>query len=168
MRPLASDATPWHADYHHNYNVWQAFWPLPAANHSELTDPWISYVNDMLPRFKFLAKETYDIDGVFFPISSFLHEPDPSLCKGKNKRQMSMNPWGLTIGMVGMTIQSMWHKHLCDPDPEYLNANIYPTLREGAKFYVSFMEKCKKDDQGTILLMHLIKSPGCHQSMDCA
>ena len=152
MPPLATDYTPWHADYHHNYNAWQAFWPLPAANQSELADPWISYVHDMLPRFKRLAKDRYGIDGVCFPISSFLHEPDPAVCKSKNQRQVAMNPWGLTIGMAGMTIQSMWHKHLCDPHPEYLEAKIYPTLREGARFYVGFMEQCKKDDQGKILL----------------
>ncbi|MDP6544293.1 MAG: hypothetical protein QGH60_09900 [Phycisphaerae bacterium] len=148
MPPLATDSTPWHGDIHHNYNAWQAFWPLPAANHSELADPWISYVDGMLPRFKYLARVTYDIDGVFFPISSFLHEPDPAACKSKNKRQVSLNPWGLTIGLVGMTIQSMWQKHLCDPDPKYLKAKIYPTLRQGALFYTSFMDKCKKDDSG--------------------
>lgn len=152
MPPLATDATPWHADYHHNYNTWQMFWPLPALNQSELADPWISYVNDMIPRFKYLAEVTYDCEGVFFPISSFLHEPDPADCKSKNKRQMSMNPWGLTIGLVGMTAQSMWQKHLCDPDPEYLKAKIYPTIREGGRFYVSYLEKCKKDDKGKILL----------------
>ncbi|NQT40496.1 MAG: hypothetical protein HQ581_23580, partial [Planctomycetes bacterium] len=143
---------PWHADIHHNYNAWQAFWPLPAAGQSELTDPWISYIDNMLPRFKWLAKDRYGIDGACFPISSFLHEPDPAACKSKNQRQVVMNPWGMTIGMAGMTIQSMWQKHLCDPDPEYLKAKIYPTLREGAKFYVGFMERCKKDDQGKILL----------------
>ena len=115
MPPLATDATPWHADYHHNYNSWQMFWPLPGANQSELADPWISYVNDMLPRFEYLAKVTYDCEGVFFPISSFLHEPDPAMSKSKNKRQMSMNPWGLTIALLGTTVQSMWQKHLCDP-----------------------------------------------------
>ncbi len=152
MPPLATDATPWHADYHHNYNTWQAFWPLPACNQPELADPWISYVHDMLPRFTYLAQLTYGIDGVFFPISSFLHEPDPALCKSKNKRQMSMNPWGLTIGLVGMTIQSMWEKHLCAPDAAYLEEKIYPTLREGARFYVGFVEQCRKDAKGKILL----------------
>jgi len=150
MPPLATDNTPWHGDYHHNYNAWQAFWPLPAANHGRLADPWISYVHDMMPRFKYLAKVTYDIDGVFFPISSFLHEPDPAVCKSKNKRQLSLNPWGLTIGMVGMTIQSMWHKHLCNGDAEYMKAKIYPTLRQGALFYTSFMDKCKRDNNGKI------------------
>ena len=152
MPPLATDATPWHADLHHNYNVWQGVWPLPGANQAELTDPWTSYVHDMMPRFKWLAKETYGIDGVCFPISSFLHEPDPAVCKSKYKRQVHQNPWGLTIGMVGMTIQSMWQRHLCAPDRKYMKAKIYPTLKEGAKFYVSFMQKCKQDDKGKVLL----------------
>ena len=152
MPPLATDRTKWHADYHHNYNTWQAFWPLPAANQAELADPWISYVLDMIPRFAFMAKETYDCEGIFCSISSYLHEPDPAKCKSNNKRQISFNPWGLTIGLTGMTAQSAWQKHLCDPDPLYLKTKIYPIIRESARFYVSFMEKCKKDDKGKILL----------------
>ncbi|MCF7975824.1 MAG: hypothetical protein K9N55_18550 [Phycisphaerae bacterium] len=152
MPPLATDATPWHADFHFNYNAWQAFWPLPASNHSDLTDPWISYVLSQIPRFSFLAKETYDCDGMFCPISAFLHEPDPAYCQSKNKRQLSMNPWGLTIGETGMTVQNAWQKHLCDPDPAYLRTKIYPIVREAARFYVSFMNQCKKDDHGKVLL----------------
>jgi len=87
--------------------AWQAFWPLPAANHSELADPWISYVDQLLPKFKYLAKDRYGIDGACFPISSFIHQPDPEICSSKNQRQIVMNPWGMTIGMAGMTIQSM-------------------------------------------------------------
>ena len=152
MAPLATDATPWHSDFHHNYNSWQAFWPLPASNQSELADPWISYLNDMIPRFRFLARETYGCEGIYCPISSFLHEPDPAICQSKNKRQLSFNPWGLTIGDVGMNVQNGWQKHLCDPDSLYLKTKIYPFIREGALFYTSFMEKCKKNDQGKILL----------------
>ncbi|MCP4453681.1 MAG: hypothetical protein GY809_19650, partial [Planctomycetes bacterium] len=129
MPPLATDNTPWHADYHFNYNSWQAFWPLPAANHSQLTDPWISYVVSQIPRFSFLAKETYDCEGMFCPISAFLHEPDPADCQSKNMRQLSMNPWGLTIGETGMTVQNAWQKHLCDPNPKYLKTKIYPIVR---------------------------------------
>ncbi len=84
MPPLATDITPWHADLHHNYNAWQAFWPLPAANHPELVDPWISYYHSMIPRFKWLAQATYGINGLHVPISSFLHEPDPATCKDQN------------------------------------------------------------------------------------
>jgi hypothetical protein len=152
MPPLATDATPWHADYHHNYNAWQAFWPLPAANQAELADPWIGYVDDLLPKFKYLAKDRYGIDGACFPISSFIHEPDPTTCESKNQRQIVMGPWGLTIGMGGMTLQSMWHKHLCKPDIDYMRSKIYPTLKEVAKFYVAFMERCETGEDGRVLL----------------
>jgi len=152
MPPLATDVTPWHSDYHHNYNSWQAFWPLPASNHTELADPWISYLNQMIPRFRFLAKVTYDCEGICAPISSFLYEPDPALSKSINKRQMSMNPWGLTIGSMGMNVQNAWQMHLCNPDPQYLRAKIYPIIRESALFYASFMEKCNSDASGKIRL----------------
>ena len=152
MPPLATDNTPWHSDYHHNYNSWQAFWPLPAANHSELADPWISYLNEMIPRFRLLAKETYDCEGIFCPISTFLHEPDPEISQSVNRRLVSMNPWGLTIGCTGMNVQNAWQMYLCDPDSAYLAEKIYPMVREGALFYLSFMDKCSRDANGKIRL----------------
>lgn len=152
MPPLATDVTPWHSDFHHNYNSWQAFWPLPAANHAELADPWISYLGGMIPRFRFLAKETLDCEGIYAPISSFLHEPDPAVCKSQNKRQISFNPWGLTIGCTGMNVQNAWQVYLCDPDQAYLKDKIYPIIRESALFCLSFMEKCKRDAGGKIIL----------------
>jgi len=152
MPPLATDRTPWHADFHHNYNTWQCYLPLPGANHPELADPWVGYNNGMIPRYKNLAMETYGIEGVHLPISSFLHEPDPAVCKSVNKRQLSLLPWGLTIGLQGMTLQSMWQKYLYDQDVAYMEEKIYPYLRETARFYVNFMGLCKTDDDGKIRL----------------
>lgn len=31
MPPLATDKTPWHADFHFNYNSWQPFWSVPSC-----------------------------------------------------------------------------------------------------------------------------------------
>jgi len=152
MPPLATDDTPWHADFHFNYNSWQPFWSVISANHPDLADPWIAYVNRLLPRAQWQAKEVFDCEGVYYSISQFLHEPDPAVCKSVNKRSLVMSPWGMTIGMVGMTAQNLWHKHLCDPDRAYLEARIYPTLREAARFYLSFMRQCSKDAAGKILL----------------
>jgi len=152
MPPLATDDTPWHADFHFNYNSWQPFWSVISANHPELADPWIAYVNRLLPRAQWQAKQVFDCEGVYYSISQFLHEPDPADCKSVNKRSLVMSPWGTTIGMVGMTAQNLWHKHLCEPDRAYLETNIYPTLREAARFYLSFMKQCGKDAAGKILL----------------
>lgn len=152
MPPLATDKTPWHADFHFNYNSWQPFWAVISPNHPELADPWISYIHGLLSRAQWQAKAVFDCDGVFYTISQFLHEPDPAVCKSVNQRSLVMNPWGMTIGMVGMTAQNLWHKHLCDPDRAYLEAKIYPSLREAARFYLSFMKQCRKDAAGKILL----------------
>ncbi|MGC4015317.1 MAG: hypothetical protein QM755_12490 [Luteolibacter sp.] len=152
MPPLATDATPWHGDYHFNYNEWQAFWPLPAANHAELTDPWIQHLKNCIPRYRFIARETYDCDGMYFPITGFLHEPDPATSKSVNRRQIHFGPYGLTIGMGGMAAQNLWQKHLCDPDPAYLRESIYPTLKEITAFYLSFIAKCPVDASGRIRL----------------
>jgi len=150
--PLPNDTTPWHSDFHHNYNAWQCFLPLAGMNHPEKMDPWISYNKSMIPRYRNLAKVTYGIEGVHVPISSFLHEPDPALCKSVNKRQLSCQPWGLTIGLQGMTLHSMWQKFLYDQDVAYMEDKIYPYLREVARFYVNFMSRCKMDADGKILL----------------
>lgn len=152
MPPLATDATPWHADYHFNYNSCQPFWSVVSSNHPELADSWIAYVHGLLPRAQWLAKEGFGCDGVFYSISQFLHEPDPTNCKSKNRRQLHMNPWGLTIGMVGMTAQSLWHRHQCAMNRELLEAKIYPSLREAARFYLSFMKQCHRDERGKVIL----------------
>jgi len=150
--PLPNDTTPWHSDYHHNYNAWQCFFPLPGMNHPEKVDPWIAYNKRMIPRYKNLAKVTYGIEGVHVPISSFLHEPAPATCKSVNRRQISCQPWGLTIGLQSMTLQSMWQKYLYDQDVAYMEAHIYPYLREVARFYVNFIKLCKTDADGKIRL----------------
>ena len=126
MPPLATDITPWHADYHFNYNSWQPFWSVISANHSDLADPWVAYLNRLLPRAQWQAREVFGCDGVYYSISQFLHEPDPAACQSVNKRSVLMNPWGMTIGMVGMTAENLWHKHLCDPDRRKSNLFSLP------------------------------------------
>jgi len=46
----------------------------------------------------------------------------------------------------------MWQKYLCDQDSVYLLNKMYPFIRDAALFYSSYMEKCKKDSNGKVLL----------------
>ena len=50
--------------------------------------------------------------------------------------------------MMGMSTQVLWQHHLYQPDRAYLEAKIYPVVREAALFYCSFAEKCPKDAAG--------------------
>ena len=138
----------WHGDYHHNYNSWQPYWSAFIINHPAQADPWVDYMNRMLPRFKWLAKETYDCEGAWVSISSFAFEPDPAKCQSKNKRHVVMTPWGSTMGMIGMSTQVLWHQHLYQPDRQRLETKIYPVVKETALFFCSFAEKCPQDDKG--------------------
>jgi hypothetical protein len=145
---LPNDFPAWHGDYHHNYNAWQPYWAPLVLNHPELADPWVRYMNEMLPRMRWIAKNTYDCEGACIGISSFAFEPDPAKCRGVNKRQCMIAPYGYTIGMAGMSTQILWWCHLYRPDREYLAEKIYPVLREVALFYCSFVEKCPRDAHG--------------------
>jgi hypothetical protein len=144
----ASDAPGWHGDYHHNYNAWQVFWAAFNINHTELAEPWVSYMNNLLPRLTWLAKTTYDCEGACVNISSFAFEPDPLKCTSKNNRQVAMLPWGYTLGMMGMSAQVLWYCHLYQPDRSTLVKNVYPVVRATALFYCSFLEKCLRDVVG--------------------
>jgi hypothetical protein len=143
-----TDAPNWHGDFHHNYNSWQPYWSSFIINHPAQADPWVDYMNQLLPRMKWLAKETYDCEGACVGISSFAFEPDPAKCTSKNKRQIAMTPWGNTMGMIGMSAQVLWHQHLYQPDRQRLETKIYPVIKEAALFFCSFAEKCPKDEKG--------------------
>jgi len=145
---LASDSTPWHGDYHHNYNAWQPYWTPFAVNHPELAEPWVRYMKEQLPRLRWLARTTYDCEGACVGISTFAFEPDPAGSKSVNCRQIAIPPFGYTLGMAGMSAQILWYSHLYRPDRKVLEETIYPVVREVALFYCSFAEKCPRDAQG--------------------
>jgi len=144
----SSDAPPWHGDYHHNYNAWQPFWSAFPINHPELAEPWVRYLNEMLPRLKWHAKTRFDCEGAYVGIASFPFEPDPANCTMKNHRQYAHMPWGGTLGMMGMSAQVVWYNQLYQPDRQRLAEKLYPVIRETALFYCSFAEKCQRDGTG--------------------
>jgi hypothetical protein len=143
-----TDSPAWHGDYHHNYNAWQPYWTSFILNHPDQAKPWVDYMNELLPRLKWFARETFNCEGAFVGISSFAYEPDPAVCRSRNRRQIAMAPWGYTMGMIGMSAQVLWHHHLYAPDRDYLAAKIYPVVREAALFFCSFAEQCPRDANG--------------------
>jgi len=143
-----TNAPKWHGDYHHNYNAWQPYWSAFIINHPAQAEPWVDYMNEMLPRFKWLARTSYGCEGAFVGISSFAFEPDPAKCRSVNRRQIAFSNVGCTLGMIGMSAQVLWYHHLYEPDRLCLEEKIYPVIREAALFYCSFAEKCPRDATG--------------------
>ena len=144
----------WHNSYKFNYNIQQTYISAGPINHPELAEPLIDVVANYWPRARWFARTCFvGCEGGFVHSDVFHpHEPDPATCTSKNRHQLAYIPWGYTLGMQGHIAVILWEYYQYKPDPEYLRTKTYPILRDIALFYCSFLEKCRKDDQGRILV----------------
>jgi hypothetical protein len=150
--PLLDPPEGWHDNYTINYNFQQTFWSFFVNNHVNYADPYIKVVADYLPRAKWFARQTYGIEGAFYPHNIYRHEPpDPEKCKSGNNRMFAGGPWGYTIGLSGYLIHNLWLSYRYYPDEKNLR-KIYPVIKEVARFYVNFCKQCSIGDNGMIRL----------------
>ena len=149
---LINSTPAWHGDYHSNYNSWQTFWPAYVCNHIELAEPFERLVSEYLPRGRWFARQTYDCGGAHFPISLFAYEPAPGNLRSDNQRTLNLFPWSYTIGQTGWMVQNLWLHYQYQPDRAYLERIAYPAVRDAAVFYADFMDKCRTDAAGRVIL----------------
>lgn len=145
----ATDVMPWHGCATTDYNFEQAFWGAFATNHAELAEPYNRYMVDYLPRGKWFAKESYNLEGAFYPVNHFTHQiNDPAACKTKNNHMNFCIPWTYVPGANGWQAQNVWLAYLYQPDRKNLQENAYPLVKEMAIFYADFLEHCKQTPEG--------------------
>ncbi|MCK5815222.1 MAG: hypothetical protein KAH07_04685, partial [Flavobacteriaceae bacterium] len=150
--PLLKPLDGWHDNYTINYNFQQTFWSFLNTNHVEYMDPYNKVVLDYLPRAKWFAKETYDVDGAFYPHNIYRHEPgNPEESKSNNNRMFAGGPWAYTLGLSSFLMHNLWLSYTYHPDIEKLK-KVYPAIKELTKFYVNFSEQCKIDADGKLQL----------------
>jgi alpha-L-fucosidase 2 len=144
----------WHNSYKFNYNIQQTYLSAGPINHPELVEPIIDVLANYWPRARWFAATCFSgCEGGFVHSDVYHpHEPDPAVCKSKNRHQSAYIPWGYSLGMQGHIAFLLWEYHQYKPDADYLRAKTYPMLRDIALFYCSFLEKCKKDERGKIVV----------------
>ncbi|MFO1492843.1 MAG: hypothetical protein U1F77_20195, partial [Kiritimatiellia bacterium] len=109
----ATDVMPWHGCATTDYNFEQAFWGAFNCNHAELAEPYNRYMVDYLPRGKWFAKETYGLDGAFYPVNQLTHQIfDPAVCKSKNRHMNFYLPWTYVPGANGWQAHNVWLAYL--------------------------------------------------------
>ena len=170
---LKNNTPAWHGDYHTNYNLQQVFWAAYAANQTELIEPYGRLIREYMPRGRWLAKQVYGMDGVFYPHVMFAYEPtSPETCKSRNGRQYIHHMCGLTLGVSGFTVQPVWWHYKYAPDKKFLKDTAYPMVREVAAFYVDFIEQCQGDDKvllgPTVSPEHHGWMPNLSRNYNCA
>ncbi|WP_223549044.1 glycoside hydrolase family 95-like protein [Aestuariivivens sp. NBU2969] len=150
--PLLQPLDGWHDNYTINYNFQQTFWSFLNTNHIEFLNPYNKVVLDYLPRAQWFAKQTYGVEGAFYPHNIYRHEPvNPEQCKSNNNRMFAGGPWAYTLGLSGFLMHNLWLSYKYCPTEAQLN-KIYPAIREMARFYAAFSEQCSLDNEGYLIL----------------
>lgn len=150
--PLLNPPEGWHDNYTINYNFQQTFWSFFNTNHVEYVNPYNKVVLDYLPRAQWFAKQTYGVEGAFYPHNIYRYEPVyPEECKSNNNRMFAGGPWAYTLGLSSFLMHNLWLSYKFYPEQERLQ-EIYPAIREMARFYVNFCEKCKVQSDGKMRL----------------
>ncbi len=125
--------TPWHGDYHMNYNTQQPFWGTFSSNHVEKHLPYVAMVQHLLPSSMAWAKDYYQMRGAFFPHSAYPVE-------------MTMNSypvptWGWEVFETPWTVQSLWWHYTYTLDREFLEQRAFEPIREATLFMIDYMTR---------------------------
>ncbi len=146
---LSKDETPWHGAPTLDYNFQQTFWPMFVCNHADLAEPYVRFLQNYAPRGRWLARQTYRVDGLFLPVNIFgpEHLVAPDKAKSNNARQICYVPWSYALGCTGWALQNVWWRYTYAPDREYLES-VYPLFRDGAEFYANILEQCRDGELG--------------------
>jgi len=146
---LAKDRTGWHGAPTLDYNLQQTFWPMFVCNHVDLMEPYVTYLERFAPRGRWLAKRTYGLDGLFYPVNIFgpEHLVAPQRARSRNARQIAYVPWTYGLGLTGWALQNVWLRYKYQPEEAYLK-RVYPLLRDGAEFYANVLDQCRTGADG--------------------
>jgi len=125
--------TPWHGDYHMNYNTQQPFWVTFSSNHVEKHLPYVAMVHHLLPSSMAWAKDYYQMRGAFFPHSAYPVE-------------MTMNSypvptWGWEVFETPWTVQSLWWHYTYTLDRDFLEQQAFEPIRQATRFMIDYMTR---------------------------
>ena len=124
--------TPWHGDYHMNYNTQQVFWGVFSSNHVDQHLPYVDLCENLLPMAESFAREKLGLPGAFFPHTAY---PVPS-----QVAPYPAPPWGYEVCETPWTVQSLWWQYRYTLDKDFLQ-RIYPILRAAARCVVAYVRK---------------------------
>jgi len=121
------DIRRWGHYYH--WNVQQQYWPVHAANHSELATPYYEFRRKMLPEAEKYARTVHNRGGAFYS--------DVTDRTGRGTIHQSV----MYIMTAGPQIaMDFWRHYLYTQDHEFLRAQAYPVIKATAQFYLETLE----------------------------
>lgn len=125
----AWDATPWHGDFHFDEQQYSRH--IFIMKEEKQLEPYFQLIEKMLPLAQIYAEEVYDLPGCAYPIVYYPIKTD---------RIFNANiVWEQIMEIAALNIKPFWEHYLYTGDKEFLANRTFQLLREGARFYASFV-----------------------------
>ena len=125
----------WHSDYHLNYNYQAPFYAACASNHPELTDGYLSPLEEFVPRGKTFAAR-YGCGGVLFPCGiapgGYMTESFPGRKYEFERPFMGQKNDALHAADIAVF---RWN---ATRDEDYAREHAYPYIRECLDFFTDY------------------------------
>jgi len=122
------DVQNWNFYFH--WNQQQVYWPLNAAGHHDLVEPYLNYRFNALPYGREDAKAAFGTEGALVS--------DVSERRGYNSASEFANH--TPVAQVAM---EFWRQYKFTGDREFLKRRAVPYLVDAAKFFASLFEQGK-------------------------
>jgi alpha-L-fucosidase 2 len=120
----------YNADYHINVNIQMNYWPAEVCNLAECHEPFIDLTDNLRPRGRITARETYGCRGFVAH-----HATDAwwyTAAIGKP-------PYGMWAMAPAWNCHHLWQHYLFGGDREYLARRTYPIMKEAAEFFLDYL-----------------------------
>jgi alpha-L-fucosidase 2 len=127
---------PWQADYHHDINIQMNYWPAEVCNLIECTDPFMDYVESMLPAARVAAKNLYNCRGIFISLTG---DPAAKCLKTETK-------WSEWTGSAAWLAHHFWVRWEYTGDLDFLKNRVYPLYKEIGLFYQDYLVKDPREN----------------------
>lgn len=125
----------WHGDYHLNYNFQAPFYAACSSNHPELTDCYLTPLEEFVPRGKTFAAR-YGCGGVLFPCSiapkGYMTEFVPGSRYAFERPFMGQKSDAIHAADIAVF---RWN---ATRDTDYARKHAYPYLRECLDFFTDY------------------------------
>ncbi|MEX2028768.1 MAG: glycoside hydrolase family 95-like protein [Candidatus Curtissbacteria bacterium] len=116
---------PWKGDFHHDLNTQLSYWPTYSANHLDLEQGFLDWLNQHKATFKNYTTEYYGTNG--------LNVPGVTTLEGDPMGGWIQYSFGPTISAwLGHHFYLHWRYSM---DREFLKNDAYPWIREVAIFF---------------------------------
>ncbi|HEY3416686.1 MAG TPA: hypothetical protein VGM23_07360, partial [Armatimonadota bacterium] len=141
------DPREWGSGFWH-WNTQETYWPLYAANHLELLQPYYDMYSAMLPKVKEQTKAYFGIDGAQYEETIMFNGQYASgkgpKVTGDHPRLPTPKSYGATNMILSSSAEiamQYWWYYLYTGDQTFLRDRAYPLMKDVATFYVNYLEQ---------------------------